>query len=74
MSSFAAVDIEVLARVGARKKLEDSLAKLQEVNSSFPATREFLKIKGCNSVAELDREEMRELQEFLRGIYRRMVH
>ena len=74
MSSSAAVDVEVLALVGARKKLEDSLAKLQDVNSCFPATREFLKVNGYNSVAERDREEMRELQEFLRGIYRRMLH
>ena len=74
MSSSAAVDVEVLGLVGARKKLEDSLTKLQEANSRFPATREFLKIKGCNSVAELNREEMRDLQEFLRGIYRRLVH
>lgn len=74
MSSSTAVDIEEVTLVHARKKLESSLAKLQEVNSSFPATREFLKIKGLESVAELDRDGMRELQDFLRGIYKKMVH
>ncbi len=74
MSSSTAIDIEELTPVGASKELEDSLASLQEVNSSFPATKEFLKIKGCHSVAELDREGLRELEEFLLGIYRRMVH
>lgn len=39
--------------------------KLAEMNSMFPATREFLKSKGVSNVMELSPEDRRELMAYL---------
>ncbi|MBI5045857.1 MAG: hypothetical protein HZC14_02570 [Candidatus Niyogibacteria bacterium] len=46
--------------------LEDSLAELDKLNSSFPITREFLKARGLTKVTELDKIGMRELTKHLK--------
>jgi len=74
MSSSTALDIDAIALVCSKSRLENSLALLQAVNSNFPATREFLRLKGLESVAQLDRNGMIELQEFLRRVYKRLIH
>ena len=50
--------------------LEDTLAELDELNSSFPATREFLKGRGLTRVSELDKAGMRELAGHLKSTLR----
>ena len=54
--------------------LERLKKKLQDLNSQFPATRRFLAMKGVEGVHELDRRDMKELREYLQGIYKRSVH
>ncbi|MEK7647260.1 MAG: hypothetical protein AAB378_02705 [Patescibacteria group bacterium] len=46
--------------------LEDTLEELNNLNSFFPATRNFLASKGLKKVAELDKDGMRELTEHLK--------
>lgn len=51
--------------------LADDLAslrdKLAEMNSMFPATREFLKRKGVTNVMELSPEDRQELMAYLKA-------
>lgn len=58
----------------SKEKLEDALERLQRLNSSFPATREFLEARGLDSVAQLDRQGVNELREHLQKVYKRLVH
>ena len=41
--------------------------KLAEMNSMFPATREFLRSKGVEDVMELSPEDRRELMAYLQA-------
>lgn len=46
--------------------LEDTLEELDNLNSSFPATRDFLARKGLKKVTELDKDGMQELAGHLK--------
>lgn len=45
--------------------LENLKGNLEDLNSAFPATQEFLKLKGVSNVRELNREGRRELTAYL---------
>ncbi|OGY67621.1 MAG: hypothetical protein A3B16_01270 [Candidatus Zambryskibacteria bacterium RIFCSPLOWO2_01_FULL_45_43] len=47
------------------RKAQDSLKKLQDTNSAFPATREFLLTRGLTNVSELNEQGMKDLQNHL---------
>ncbi len=47
---------------------------LEEINSKFPETRQFLRDRGMEHMAELDGRGRRELLEHLQQIARRMIH
>ena len=49
------------------------LAKLEEVNSFYPATRQFLRARGLDRVSELGSDGRRELLAHLRRLYDRRV-
>lgn len=42
-----------------------TLASLEDANSAFPATQEFLRARGLTNVRELDKQGLAELREHL---------
>ncbi len=54
--------------------LKRLLKKLEEVNSFYPATQQFLRSRGLDSVTELGSDGRQELLTHLRGLLNRMVH
>lgn len=54
---------EDLAAVGS--KARETLSQLEDLNSAFPATKEFLVARGLTNVRQLDAQGMRELKEHL---------
>ncbi len=54
---------EELAEIGA--KARETLTQLEDLNSAFPATREFLEARGLTNVRQLDKAGMQELKEHL---------
>lgn len=42
-----------------------TLTQLEDLNSSFPATREFLESRGLTNVRQLDKSGLQELKEHL---------
>ena len=67
---FDALDLD-----GAERSLKESLRTIEDVNSMFPATQDFLRARGLTNIRELDdagREELRkhlqlELQKLTGG-------
>src|SRR3989344_1791345 len=67
---FDALDLD-----SAKRSLEQSLRTIEDVNSMFPATQDFLRARGLTNIRELDdagREELRkhlqlELQKLTGG-------
>ncbi|HSD12804.1 MAG TPA: hypothetical protein VLC10_04560 [Patescibacteria group bacterium] len=54
---------EELEEIG--RKARETLTQLEDLNSAYPATKEFLAARGLTNVRELDKEGMRELKEHL---------
>lgn len=45
-----------------------TLAALEDANSAFPATKEFLEARGLTNVRQLDAQGLQELRAHLEGI------
>ena len=45
--------------------LQDGLQFLRQMNSFFPATKDFLKTTGLTTVHQLDKVQIKELQVYL---------
>ncbi len=54
--------------------LKRLLKKLEEVNSFYPATQQFLRSRGLEHVSELGTDGRQELLAHLQGLLSRMVH
>jgi hypothetical protein len=54
-------------------ELEGLKENLEDTNSLYPATQEFLRLKGVKNVRELDETGKRELTEFLRAELARLT-
>lgn len=50
------------------EKANDQLVKLQNLNSEFPATREFLEARRLHNVSQLDARGRKEIVEYLENI------
>ena len=55
------------------QNLDRLLKKLEEVNSFYPATQQFLRSRGLEHVSELGTEGRQELLAHLKGLLDRMV-
>ncbi|HTM68844.1 MAG TPA: hypothetical protein VL426_06130 [Candidatus Binatia bacterium] len=49
-------------------KAKETLRDLEDLNSAFPATQEFLQARGLTNVRQLDKQGMAELRTHLEGI------
>jgi hypothetical protein len=58
----------------AKRDLEKLRDKLQDLNSQYPATRQFLYSRGLKHVSELDAQGMKDLREYLTGEYKKLLH
>jgi len=56
--------LELEIKEGLRK-LQNYSKNLQDINSTFPATKEFLLSRGLTNVSELDEQGMKDLQNHL---------
>ena len=57
-----------------RKNLRKLRSKLQDLNSQYPETQRFLYKRGLSHVSQLDRKGMKELREYLEGLYKGSLH
>lgn len=57
-----------------KQRLEKLLVELKDLNSSFPATREFLQARGLSHVNELDRQGTEELIAYLKETYQGLLN
>ncbi len=55
------------------QNLNRLLKKLEEVNSFYPATQQFLRSRGLERVSELGTQGRQELLAHLKGLLNRMV-
>ncbi len=55
---------EELDEIG--RKARETLVQLEDLNSAFPATKEFLAARGLANVRDLDKEGLWELKEHLK--------
>ena len=60
-----------LAKIADLRKLTQ---ELEDLNSQFPATKEFLQSKGLENVRDLNEHERKELLAHLAKKYRRLLH
>lgn len=58
----------------AKESLTRLIEQLENLNSIMDPTRRFLIQKGLESTADLKREERRELLEYLKEEYRKLLH
>lgn len=72
---------ELAKRLGDERKLNqilENFAKIRDnladLNSQFPATREFLEARGLKHVNELDKDGLKELEDYLRNKLSQLVH
>lgn len=56
------------------ENLERMLRRLEDVNSFYPATQQFLRERGLEHVSELGHDGRQELVTHLQQILKRMVH
>lgn len=68
-------DLEAALSGLSQEKLDEihgsaqrALHSLEDLNSAFPATREFLEARGLTNVRELDKRGLAELRTHLEGI------
>ncbi len=54
---------------GVLKKAETALKEIQDLNSSFPATKDFLRARGLKNVSELDEAGTKDLFNHLLDVY-----
>lgn len=47
------------------RKARETLAHLEDANSAFPATKEFLAARGLTNVRQLDKKGLQDLKEHL---------
>lgn len=59
--------------IGLRPELEKMAERLGDLNSAYPATKEFLKLKGVSHVRELDAAGRQELAAYLRAELARLT-
>ena len=62
-AALSGLSEQELAEVDASARR--TLASLEDANSAFPATQEFLQARGLTNVRELDKQGMQELREHL---------
>jgi hypothetical protein len=74
MSSLTGFTINETPLSRARKDLKKLKTKLQDLNSLYPETQRFLYKKGLTHVSQLDREGMKELRDYLEGVYKGYLH
>jgi hypothetical protein len=74
MSSLTGFTIRETPLSRARKDLKKLKTKLQDLNSQYPETQKFLYKKGLTHVSQLDREGMKELRDYLEGVYKGSLH
>ena len=74
MSSSTRIPRRNLPLTEARRDLEKLRNKLQDMNSQYPATRQFLYSRGLTHVSELDAQGMKDLREYLTGEYKKLLH
>ena len=65
-AALSGLSDEQLAKVDASAR--KTLAALEDANSAFPATQEFLQARGLTNVRELDKQGLQELREHLEGL------
>lgn len=61
-------EMEAAIKSGTVDDIRVCLKRMQDLNSSFPATEQFLKLRGLRSVAELDQDGIRDLKDHLLAI------
>jgi hypothetical protein len=74
MSSFPDPKIRpkpVISTTGQLRQLRD---RLQDLNTAFPETKKFLTRRGLDHVSQLDSQGLKDLREYLQGVYKRSVH
>lgn len=49
------------------------IKKSEDLNSAFPATREFLESRGLTNIRQLDNQGMRDLDMYLQAYLARVV-
>ncbi len=74
MSTYSDTEGNLHQIAQTKKMLKKLLNQLQDMNSRFPATREFLKLRGLDSVSQLDTDGLIELQDHLQGVYKRLLN
>ncbi len=74
MSYVAGVYLKNTPASQARNDLRKLRSKLQDLNSQYPETQKFLYKKGLSHVSQLDRTGMKELREYLEGLYKGSLH
>ena len=74
MSSSAASAILEVRERRERDILEDWLRNLQDLNSQFSATREFLMLQGLEHVSQLDQQGLKDLEEHLIKVRNRLLN
>jgi hypothetical protein len=55
-------------------RLRDLRDRLQDLNTAFPETKNFLTGRGLDHVSQLDAQGLKDLQEYLQGVYKRSLH
>lgn len=65
-AALSGLSDEQLAKVDASARR--TLAALEDANSAFPATQEFLQARGLTNIRQLDKQGLQELKEHLEGI------
>jgi hypothetical protein len=56
---------------GQLRELRD---RLQDLNTAFPETKKFLTRRGLDHVSQLDAQGLKDLREYLQGVYKRSLH
>ncbi len=54
------------------KQIDQLLESLQDLNSKYPATQEFLKQRGLTNVRQLDAQGREDLLTHLRDVLRKL--
>jgi hypothetical protein len=57
--------------VGQLRQLRD---RLQDLNTAFPETKKFLTGRGLDHVSQLDARGLKDLRDYLQGVYKRSLH
>lgn len=65
-AALSGLSDQQLAEVDASAR--KTLAALEDANSAFPATQEFLQARGLTNIRQLDKQGMQELKAHLEGI------